>query len=199
MTVGQEGSLTFFSTHGIADPALVIASIMRDIIGAERTWISTRSSSEDRSWDQWRRMVASGFALDDDEQDEEWLPKGLTPQEAGVSFRQGTRLTLMYSGTPIARWLHDSLSMIDKNVRGDFVPSAPVLIAGWHDIWEAAENDDGTLFGRAFISLALSGYSTPNDWKEYRRLVFQVPEVIELQQRLEKILGPVERCIYWSV
>ena len=40
---------------------------------------------------------------------------------------------------------------------------------------------------------------TPNDWPEYQRRVFQVPEVIELQQRLEQLLGPVERCIYWSV
>lgn len=53
--MGQEGYLTFFSTCEIADPAPVIATIVRDIIGAERTWITTRTRSEDRTWDHWRR------------------------------------------------------------------------------------------------------------------------------------------------
>lgn len=196
--MGQEGYLTFFSTRKVADPSPVIAAIMRDIIGAEQTWIATRTHSEDRSWDEWQRMVASNFTLDEQEQKRERLPKGLTPDEAGKSFRPGTRLMLMYTDTDIAR-IHDPLSVIDKSIRGDFVPCDAVLRAGWHDIWECAENDDGTLFGRAFISLSLGSYGTPNDWAEYRRQVFQVPEVIELQQRLEQILGPVERCIYWSV
>lgn len=195
--MGQEGYLTFFSTREIADPAPVIAAIMRDIIGAERTWIATRTHSEDRSWEQWQRMVASDFTLDEEEQERDRLPKGLTPEEAGASFRPGTRLMLMYTDTAIAR-VHDALRGIDKSIRGEFVPCDAVLTAGWHDVWEAAENDDGNLFGRAFISLALSGYNSPNDWQEYRRQVFQVPEVLELQQRLEKIIGPVERCIYWS-
>lgn len=196
--MSQEGNLTFFSTREIVDPATVIAAIMRDIIGAERTWIATRTHSEDRSWDNWQRMAASDFTLDEEEQERDRLPKGLTPDEAGASFRSGTKLVLMYTDTAIAR-IHDALSEIDNNIRGEFVPCDAVLTAGWHDIWEAAENDDGTLFGRAFISLALGGYSSPNDWREYRRQVFQVPEVIELQQQLEKIIGPVERCIYWSV
>ncbi len=106
---------------------------------------------------------------------------------------------LMYTETAIGHRFYEALSRIDQSIRGDFVPCDAVLRAGWHDIWECAENDDGTLFGRAFISLSLGSYGTPNDWAEYRRQVFQVPEVIELQQRLELILGPVERCIYWSV
>lgn len=197
--MGQEGYLTFFSAHEIPDPTPIIATIMRDIIGADRTWIATRTRSEDRSWDQWRRMVDSDFTLDEEDQDDEWLPKGLTSEEAGALFRAGTRLMLIYTATPLGRWLDEVMQRMDEKVRGQFIPGAPTLTVGWHDIWETAENDDGTLFGRAFISLSLRGNTSPNDWREYRRQVFEVPEVIELQQRLEKIIGPVERCIYWSV
>lgn len=196
--MGQEGYLTFFSTQEIPDPAPVIATIMRDIIGAERTWITTRTRSEDRSWNRWRRMVDSDFTLEEPREPWEELPDGLTPVEAGAAFRPGTRLMLMYTATPLGRWLDQVMRGIDEKIRGQFIPGAPTLTVGWHDIWETAENDDGTLFGRAFISLSLRGNTSPNDWPEYRRQVFQVPEVIELQQRLEKILGPVERCIYWS-
>jgi hypothetical protein len=197
--MSQEGLLTFFSKREIPSPASVIASVMRDIIGADRTWITTRTRFEDQSWARWRRMVDSDFSLREKEQEEEWLPKGLTPEQAGQAFRPGTRLMLIYTGTPLGLQLDRVLQRIDEKVRGQFIPGAPTLTVGWHDIWETAENDDGTLFGRAFISLSLRGNTSPNDWPEYRRQVFQVPEVIELQQRLEQILGPVERCIYWSV
>lgn len=197
--MGQEGYLTFFSTREIADPAPIVATIMRDIIEAEQAWIATRTRFEYQAWERWRRMVDSNFSLHEKQEDEEWLPKGLTPEQAGQAFRPGTRLMLIYTGTPLGLQMDRAMQRIDEKVRGQFIPGAPALSVGWHDIWETAENDGGTLFGRAFISLSLRGNTSPNDWPEYRRQVFQVPEVIELQQRLEKIMGPVERCIYWSI
>lgn len=197
--MGQEGYLTFFSTQETSDPESMIATIMRDIIGAERTRFATRTRGEDQSWDQWQRMVDSDFILEEREESRDELPNNLTPDEVGAAFRRGTMLMMRFANAAIAWPMHHAVSRIDKSVRGEFVPDGPTLTVGWHDIWETAENDDGTLFGRAFISLSLRGNTSPNDWKEYRRQVFEVPEVIELQQRLEKILGPVERCIYWSV
>ena len=79
------------------------------------------------------------------------------------------------------------------------MPSGPDIVVGGHDIYECAEHDEGHLFGRAFYSFSVFGYGTPNDWEAYRRRIFDVPLLQELQQQLEEFEGPLDRCVYWSV
>jgi len=197
--MSQEGYLTFFSTREHPSPASLTSALIRDIIGAKRTWLVSRTRSEDRSWERWQRIVASDFMLDDDPEPWDSIGKGFSPEEAGAEFRPGTCLIIMFIDTSLAKPFDEHLRRIDERVRGPFIPSDCILKVGWHDIWEAAEHDYGHLFGRAFVSLGIRGNGSPRDWPEYRRLVLREPEVLKLQERLESILGPVERCIYWSV
>jgi hypothetical protein len=197
--MSQEGHLTFFSTREQPTPFALTSALIRDIIGAERTWLVSRTRREDRSWERWQRIVASHFMLDDDPEPWESLGKGFSPEEAGAEFRPDRCLIIMFIETLLAKPFDEHLRRIDERIRGQFVPTDCILMIGWHDIWEAAEHDHGQLFGRAFVSLSIRGNSSPNDWPEYRRLVLREPVVLRLQERLESILGPVEKCIYWGV
>ncbi|MGI9013909.1 MAG: hypothetical protein ACR2GY_06615 [Phycisphaerales bacterium] len=89
---------------------------------------------------------------------------------------------------------------IPESIRNGFFPTGPSVTIGWHDLFEDAEHEDGHLFGRAFFSFDLFGYSSPHDWAEYKKRIWKVPQVQKLQADLEDIIGqPLERCIYWSV
>lgn len=88
---------------------------------------------------------------------------------------------------------------IPKSIAGEFAPASPSIRVGWHDIFETAESEMGSFFGRAFFSFGLFGSGTPIDWEEYRRAVIDVPAVQTLRADLEQIVGPVKHCVYWDI
>ncbi|MGD9693096.1 MAG: hypothetical protein AB7V20_09705 [Phycisphaerales bacterium] len=88
---------------------------------------------------------------------------------------------------------------IPPEIRGQFWFRDLAVGFGWHDLFEYAENEDGHLFARAFISIQFHGHSTPSDWNEYRRRVFEVPEFKEAKARFETVTGPLQQCAYWDV
>ena len=88
---------------------------------------------------------------------------------------------------------------IPPEVRGQFWFGDLIIWFGWHDIFECAENEDGHLFARAFLSIRFHGHGTPSDWNEYRRRVFELPEFKEAKARFETVTGPLEQCAYWNV
>lgn len=54
-------------------------------------------------------------------------------------------------------------------------------------------------YGHAQFTVSLYGYRNPRNWEEYTRRIFEIPEFRKFQSDLEAILGPVKRCIVWSV
>jgi len=149
--VSQEGYLTFFSTREQPAPVDLIVTMIRNIIGTERTWVVTRTHGEDRSWTEWQRIVESGFELDEEPVPNEWLGEGLSPEQAAAAFKLGTLLRVMFIESALAVKLDAALRLIEEDIRGDFVPAGPFLQVGWYDLWEGAEHDEGYLFGRAFV------------------------------------------------
>jgi hypothetical protein len=87
---------------------------------------------------------------------------------------------------------------IPEAVHGGFIPNSPVVRVGWHDIFEVQEETAGHLFGRAWYSIALVGNGSPNDWKEFRRRIVEVPTVRAAFEAIERVTGPLRRCIYWE-
>jgi hypothetical protein len=77
------------------------------------------------------------------------------------------------------------------------------LCIGPRDWYEEGHGPDPLVcehyWGRSMFAVSLFGYGTPKDWNEYRRRVFDIPEFKQFQAELEAILGPVKRCITWSV
>jgi hypothetical protein len=115
-------------------------------------------------------------------------------------YKDGTSLLVLFCNTRIDSYIVDSINKsIPENIRGNFLPTEVSIKVGYHDLYEYAENDDGHLFGRPFLSVRFFGYSTPNDWDGFREMVFKLPEVQTLKKELEQILGPLEQCVYWDV
>jgi hypothetical protein len=91
------------------------------------------------------------------------------------------------------------LEGIPEGIRHHFLPCRAWLTIGEHDIFEAAENYDGTYFGRAVLSIRFVGYHTPHDWAEFRRLVFDLPAIVAVRQRIEAAIGPVKTAVHWDM
>jgi len=202
--MSQEGFLTFFTTREHRHPDELIRSSFA-LIGTEKAWLTRRSRMPDRSWDSWRVQYDSNFKrgpLMPEEFDKRWerFGENLPLDRVVTTYKPSLLLAMQFTTTKLGDQMEPLLDdKIPKNTRGNAHLGAPLLKIGWHDIWEGAEHDEGFLFGRAFFSLALSGPGTPNDWPAYRKLVFEIPEVIQLKKDIEAFAGPCEQCIYWSV
>ncbi len=213
--MGQNGQIVFYTERSVQSPQRLIRGTI-DIVDADRVWLATRSIGEDREWASmhppllsvrrlrlaWRDLVLSvkGSLVMVVEDDTDIVGQDVTPEQVEELYREGTCLRFQFAGDPLGTRLWEAIKLaIPAEVAGNFEPASPSIAVGGHDIWEDAEHERGHLFGRAAFSLGIFGYGTPADWKRYREMIFDVPEVMELQKRLEELAGPMKRCVYWSV
>lgn len=98
--------------------------------------------------------------------------------------------------------LRDQLREIPVEVRGRCVLSSPSIGVGGLDVWDipvTREDDDAVYYGRSLFHVSLSGSFTPDHVWEFERRVVEVPAIVGLERDIESILGPLKRCIIWSV
>lgn len=87
-------------------------------------------------------------------------------------------------------------------IRGNAYVQCPSISIGPHHWFQEGwwEDDRESIYhGHAQFSVSLDGYGSPHNWDEYTRRIFEIPEFRKFQADLEAILGPVKRCIVWSV
>jgi hypothetical protein len=89
-------------------------------------------------------------------------------------------------------------NQIPENIRGDFCINAISFEMGEHDIFEALENPDGTLFGRPFYSFSVFCYNYPNNMFKARNIILQSPFVAELRKKIESFTGDLNVCVFWD-
>lgn len=96
---------------------------------------------------------------------------------------------------------------IPESIRGEYMGFRVGDLGfyiGDHDIFSSDElnkktNEYGIYYGRAFYEFHLCGQGCPDNWEEFRRLVFEIPEIIELKEKIETFTGPLQTCAYWNV
>lgn len=89
---------------------------------------------------------------------------------------------------------------IPPEVRGNvFLSAAQVHIGPEHLCQSCQMMDDRVshYYGRSQFAVVFSAYSTPNDWKTFERMLFDMPEFKIFKSDLEAILGPVKQCMVW--
>jgi hypothetical protein len=191
--MGQYGRIDFFTERTGQRPELLVRGAL-EIAGVTHVQAVWRSIGEDREWDLFQQVLV------DDGAPSEMVGSDVGCEEAIGLYREGTSLCLVLGesamGLPILEAIR---AHVPEEARGNFAPCEPGIKVGAHDVWEAVEHHDGFRFGRAVFSFGLFGYGTPNDWQGFRDLVFETPEVLGLQRRLEALAGPMKRCAYWSV
>lgn len=132
------------------------------------------------------------------EDDEQHMDR--VPLEALCEFCVPGRAVIAQVVTSdLAERMFKELQVIPEAIRRHFVPCAPIIHAGWHDLFECSEVEAGHLFGRCQFSVSFMGWGCPRDWQAYRRIAFQQPIVVELRREFERFLGPVQTLLYWEI
>ncbi|MGD9693097.1 MAG: hypothetical protein AB7G17_09940 [Phycisphaerales bacterium] len=147
------------------------------------------------------KLLRSNMEIESlEEMDFQLVAQQLPIDDAVKHFRPEECIYLWMDGPTIAESIGLAAERdIPPEVRGQFWFRDLHVWFGWHDLFEYAENEEGHLFARAFISIQFHGHSTPSDWNEYRRRVFEVPELKEAKALFETVTGPLEQCAFWDV
>lgn len=190
--MSQSGDLTFYTLREISKPTAALQRVV-NYLRPECVPIIFRSKEEDHGWDN--------FLADEDDPDYELLPSLPTGDGLDRYYRENIVLSAKLYSSPIGLKIGRSVeTQVPKEIRGDFIPTDPIVKIGWHDLWECAEHHEGLFFARAFLSVGFFGYFTPNNWQAFREAVFKIPEIQEVKTDLERVVGmPLEGVIYWSV
>lgn len=189
--MGQSGELIFYSVREPADPKGTLSRLV-ELADPKCIRIAARPLCQDREWEEFLAgREGTPFEL---------LPDPKSPEDFVRHYRDG----LWLSGEMIRSRLLDRIESavrcsIPPEVRGEFVPHNMTITMGFHDIFECAEAEEGQYVARAFVSVSFFGYSTPENWAEFRRRVFGIPEVQAVRRDLEAVTGPLESCIFWSI
>jgi len=204
--MGQSGQIVFFSRDLPPNPRNALEQLLRlaghDVVmGAERT------IGQDVSWERWqyeRRFLqqrGGGPLL-------RWKARHVRYKHLGsridsvkvpLLYRSGSCLRLFVGGGgPLAEPVYEAVLRIPNDIRDTFAPGCVGIHLGWHDLFETSENEDGTLFGRAGVSVHIEGQGCPSDWRLCRELILALPEVTAARTRIEAVLGSLETCAYWN-
>lgn len=190
--MSQSGDLTVYSIVQLIDPRATLRAAV-GYLQPQCIPIISRGTEEEHSW--------ANFLADRDDPDNELLPS--LPGAEGLDryYRDGALLVACLDGSPVGLRIGRAVEAhIPQEIRGDYAPWDPWIRIGWHDLWECAEHEEGLFIARASLSIAFFGYSSPNNWKAFRRAVFELPEVRSAKADLERVVGqPLEQVIYWSV
>lgn len=197
------GTLSFFVENKPEDLPGVLARVLA-LCGAPHFTSAMLGATEDRTWKEWQREM-NGMDADFE-----------TAQPADGGFRQGTLgLDEIVALSRVVPFVHTSMltNTLGRTICRAVLESIPVAISdrailgdpsitiGGEDFVEELHTSPprAHFHGRGQLSFHLSGPGSPSNWNEYKKLIWQVPEIVKLQQDLEVILGPLKRCIIWSV
>lgn len=158
--------------------------------GAKKCLSAGRTLSEDHGW----RAL---FSDSEEDEDFEFLAQNAPIEEIMTSFVPGRRLNIDLLKSPLVHRIREAIiSGLPETLYQPHLPGNLGFNIGWHDIFEASEEIDGHLFGRAFISFDFWGYNVPPSIKEYRNLVLALAPIQEIRREFAKIVGPLQQCVY---
>jgi len=110
----------------------------------------------------------------------------LVPGRASLDLRVGMRLGEQITNT------------IDADIAGTFRPGGFVLMIGSHPLLDPCNDGNPVYAGESFFDVSLFGHGYPLQPEKYREVLATIPEVIEFQQKLSDILGPVKLFARWE-
>ena len=201
--MSQTGEIVFYSAVEPADPRGLLLRFLESL-GIEKVFDAWRTKGVECGWDYLERnRRATGDEVY--QQPIEYLEvRGLKLIDVVELYLADRYLRIDVGplgsggyGNRVSAAIRDE---VPPEVRGNFNPGAMYLGVGYHDLFEAREDEDTTVYiARAFFSVSFFGYGTPRDWPEMRRVVFHAPGIVRVKRDLEAMLGPLQECIYWNV
>lgn len=199
------GRLSFFTSVKPADPRAALRDVLQ-LTGADVAWLVGQEDFGSSSWDEFQKGLPAASRTT-----HKTGPVEIAVTQAPVAAKNAQNvpidnvagmyeepwgLLIQFAGSPLGTALDQEIrAAIPKAIRGDCIPSAPVVRMGWHDIYSSVEHKEGRYYGRAFLSFELEGEWYPKNWAAFRNALFEIPGVVELRRRLEAVVGPVDQCV----
>ena len=203
--MSHQGNLTFF-VPGEFLVSKDLVNVVFDYFEAQKAYTAFITRGIDREWDQFRNSLRAEVLPHRQKtatiQDTEAVIVGENISLSAVIEhlpKNGEHLTIDLNAREFSKEIYNLINeSIAESIRGLFTPCGVRIEIGGHDIFEYAENPNGHLYGRSEFSVSIYSDFSPNDWKEYRELIFRVPKIIMLKKDLEEIIrSPLKKCIYW--
>jgi len=195
------GDIVFFTTVKPPDPKAVVLALL-ECTGAEHVCAAWRTVREDRTWN----FIQQNLRATGDEAFTQPVKslnvRDMSLREVASLYDEDRYLTINVGpgakrlGLRVWRAVHDG---IPEEIRGNFEPAAVYIGVGYHDLTECADGEEDRYVARAFFSVEFFGYGVPHRWRDTNRLIFELPDIVEVKQELEAILGPLEGYAHWSV
>jgi hypothetical protein len=196
------GKIVFYTESELSEPEHAVLQVLQ-YCGAQWVGYASRTLEPDRGWEAFQEDLERPFVavqIAEDDVPTEDFSERMSLEEAAALYSPSGCTHLLVGRNRIGPNVYKEIRRhIPEAVAGVFAPDDPSIRIGWHDIFEMAEHEHGHFFGRGFFSFSLFGSGTPNDWKGYRRLIFDVPAVQNLKSHLEAIVGPLKQCAYWDI
>ena len=194
--MAAEGYLHLYTTSRPRDPSNVLRQMLR-VSGANSAsaWATPSELSE------WELFKLSKSANGDFEEIPIRTIGAEVPiGEAHLLSSDEVCLRLDMADTHIDDGLPEEVAKIPRDIRNGFQLAHGLSIwFGWHDIFESAEEENGHLFDRPYISIVFLGFGCPANWQETRNSVFRIEKLRDIQESFEQITGPLRQCLYWDI
>ncbi len=199
------GNVCFFTETHPAHPHEWVNRVI-DLVGAQEntTFEYNQTTRLLHEWEDFKKERDYGVPAPNTF-NQQWMTRQYTPSINPEMIRNFDYDSAVLSISAYPAKILDVSEAVDaripESIRGTFHVQDFEILIGEHDIFtteEAQDDEDGIFFGRAFFEFHFCGQGAPNDWEEMRRVVFEVPEIIDFKQQLEKIIGPVKTCAHWA-
>jgi hypothetical protein len=191
--MSQSGSVIFFTEIEPSAPVQSLRSLLC-LTGASSFDLAIQTLEADDSWLRFRSNSSDPFPPEKDVTDRSSF------SNLPLLFQAKSCLRIHLGVNPLVRDLQEAIRRdIAVDIRGNYCPGTLLVMAGYHDLFETAEVEEGHFFSRAFFSLHFWGYSSPSDWGAFRRQVFQLQSMRILHQSLQSIWGTTGTCAYWNI
>lgn len=132
----------------------------------------------------------------------EYLCKNVPIENVPDFYNEENCLWVNLGICPLSTYLHESvLKGIPEEIRSYFAPGQQgmSIYIGHHDLFGNVKDESVDYVATSFCSISFDSYGCPKDWNIYRAILFSLPEVHEVKQKLEAIVGPLEQCVIWSL
>jgi hypothetical protein len=188
--MSQIGTLVFFTTSQVVNVQTVLYEVLQ-LCEPKKDGSVWRTYGPSREWE--------AFKNNRDDEDDELLGYHVDIRDIPDLYREGTCLRIHIDPCDLGWRIYEAIEQrVSFEIRESATLINVTLQVGEHDLFEYLENEEGEYFGRAFFSVAVWGYRTPNDCYEYRAQVLELPEIKRIKRALEEKLGPLEVRVYWE-
>ena len=102
--------------------------------------------------------------------------------------------------TQVGNGLREEIAEIPVEIRNGFQLARGFSVwCGWHDIFESAEHEEGFFFDRAYLSIVFTGFGSPTNWQETRRIIMNSIALLLIRSAFEDFTGRLQQCLYWNI